>query len=109
MSNGIFRKFKKNRKNVLTTPVHSDIIVERSKNVCAASSVDRVPGYEPVGRRFESCAARQMKQIPFGVCFIFLCKHGFEGRVLKKQIPFGICFFVLFGKIVSCPSRNMTA
>ena len=25
---------------------------------CAISSVDRVPGYEPVGRRFESCVAR---------------------------------------------------
>ena len=27
----------------------------------ALSSVDRVPGYEPVGRRFESCRARQKK------------------------------------------------
>ena len=26
---------------------------------CALSSVDRVPGYEPVGRRFESSRARQ--------------------------------------------------
>lgn len=28
-------------------------------SMCACSSVDRVPGYEPVGRRFESCQARQ--------------------------------------------------
>ena len=27
---------------------------------CALSSVDRVPGYEPVGRRFESCMARHL-------------------------------------------------
>ena len=30
--------------------------------VCACSSVDRVPGYEPVGRRFESSRARQQKE-----------------------------------------------
>ena len=29
--------------------------------LCARSSVDRVPGYEPVGRRFESCQARHKK------------------------------------------------
>ncbi len=29
------------------------------KTECATSSVDRVPGYEPVGRRFESCVARK--------------------------------------------------
>ena len=29
------------------------------ESACATSSVDRVPGYEPVGRRFESCVARQ--------------------------------------------------
>ena len=28
---------------------------------CPCSSVDRVPGYEPVGRRFESRQARQKK------------------------------------------------
>lgn len=31
----------------------------RAVIMCACSSVDRVPGYEPVGRRFESCQARQ--------------------------------------------------
>ncbi len=30
-----------------------------TNKICACSSVDRVPGYEPVGRRFESCQARQ--------------------------------------------------
>ena len=30
--------------------------------MCARSSVDRVPGYEPVGRGFESPRARQQKK-----------------------------------------------
>ena len=38
-----------------------DKMCKYEKRICAASSVDRVPGYEPVGRRFESCAARQEK------------------------------------------------
>ena len=29
--------------------------------MCALSSADRVPGYEPVGQRFESSRARQKK------------------------------------------------
>ena len=36
--------------------------------VRACSSVDRVPGYEPVGRRFESCQARQKNSKPLGSC-----------------------------------------
>ena len=42
---------------------------------CAHSSVDRVPGYEPVGRRFESSWARQQKQnicLPTNVLFLFI-------------------------------------
>ena len=31
----------------------------RIQEMCAHSSADRVPGYEPVGRRFESYQARQ--------------------------------------------------
>ncbi len=39
---------------------------------CAGSSVDRVPGYEPVGRGFESPPARQQKQPPNReVAFVF--------------------------------------
>ena len=41
---------------------------------CALSSVDRVPGYEPVGRRFESSRARHKERdIPCGclsLCFV---------------------------------------
>ena len=32
----------------------------RGKRVCARSSADRVPGYEPVGHRFKSCRARHI-------------------------------------------------
>ena len=39
------------------------------KCVCARSSADRVPGYEPVGRRFKSCWARQKNSTLFGVLF----------------------------------------
>ena len=39
---------------------------------CAHSSVDRVPGYEPVGRRFESSWARQNTEN--SVLGIFLSK-----------------------------------
>ena len=38
--------------------------------ICALSSVDRVPGYEPVGRRFESSWARHKKQHTFW-CAVF--------------------------------------
>ena len=37
---------------------------------CALSSVDRVPGYEPVGRRFESFRARH-KNLVFERGFLF--------------------------------------
>lgn len=43
----------------LTIGCHAARIRKHVKSVCACSSVDRVPGYEPVGRRFESCQARQ--------------------------------------------------
>ena len=37
--------------------------------LCARSSVDRVPGYEPVGRGFESPRARQKKDLLLQVLF----------------------------------------
>ena len=43
---------------------------------CALSSVDRVPGYEPVGRRFESSRARHKKNTPMrGVLFFFFLNY----------------------------------
>ena len=39
------------------------VVVYMSTLKCALSSADRVPGYEPVGRRFESYRARKQKVI----------------------------------------------
>ena len=47
------------RGSILTIPLGWSRITRHVRSVCACSSVDRVPGYEPVGRRFESCQARQ--------------------------------------------------
>ena len=54
---------------LLTIPVKTARIF---KVRCACSSVDRVPGYEPVGRRFESCQARQQRRDPSGLFFVGL-------------------------------------
>ena len=42
--------------------------------MCALSSADRVPGYEPVGQMFESSRARQTKEpeLMFGFfCLVY--------------------------------------
>ena len=44
----------------------------------ACSSVDRVPGYEPVGRRFESRQARQITRTMYG---LFFCLNMLEYKV----------------------------
>ena len=56
----------------------------------ARSSVDRVPGYEPVGRRFESCRARHKRdpcssRIPF-----FFVKITHFPITSEKREPHGI-------------------
>ena len=43
---------------ILTKPYRYDIIVKSSRDVLVAQ-LDRVTGYEPVGRGFESLQARQ--------------------------------------------------
>ena len=49
------------------------------KTTRACSSVDRVPGYEPVGRRFESCQARQIKEDRvYPILFYFSRTSGFR-------------------------------
>ena len=56
---------------------------------CALSSVDRVPGYEPVGRRFESSRARQTKNTPNRGVFLFgtPCAEPCAQHALKVRIP----------------------
>ena len=65
---------------------------------CATSSVDRVPGYEPVGRRFESCVARKTKQPPNRVVVLFCAtlhriRKGFAasgtGGKMRQHFPRG--------------------
>ena len=48
------------KKNLTKTNLCDTISKYEINMVCARSSVDRVPGYEPVGRRFESCRARHL-------------------------------------------------
>ena len=57
---------------------HRDVIIYLIVE-CACSSVDRVPGYEPVGREFESPQARQKEKPParwlFFLYFSLLSLH----------------------------------
>ena len=55
----------------------------------ACSSVDRVPGYEPVGRRFESRQARQNEKPPNRVVFCF-AMQGFEPSDRRMQQTAGV-------------------
>ena len=51
--------------------------------ICALSSVDRVPGYEPVGRRFESSRARhKQKKTPLRCLFLLSCGVPLLSRTL---------------------------
>ena len=56
------KSIRLNSEKDLTIECLTARIRKHVKSVCACSSVDRVPGYEPVGRRFESCQARQKKK-----------------------------------------------
>ena len=55
--------------------------------ICALSSVDRVPGYEPVGRRFESFRARQKHRIPNRGCGVFVFLQGASLSRITKSRP----------------------
>ena len=53
---------------------------------CALSSVDRVPGYEPVGRRFESSRARHKGRTPqtWGVLPFPLCRALSDANIARE-------------------------
>ena len=54
---------------------------------CAISSVDRVPGYEPVGRRFESCMARhEPVRTKVFMGFLFFCNKAVHDRYLRMRM-----------------------
>ena len=51
------------------------------------AQLDRVFGYEPKGRGFESLTACQKKQVPFGICF-FVTEEGIrEGGAVVNDMP----------------------
>ena len=58
--------------------------------MCALSSADRVPGYEPVGQRFESSRARQKKdfELLFGVFFLVVLHRLNLSKMRKHFIGF---------------------
>ena len=72
------KKKRKNSIEILTLGFCKAILQKYVKS-CACSSVDRVPGYEPVGRRFESFQARQKNASPIGLAF-FNEIHASRGR-----------------------------
>ena len=71
---------------LLTNVLECVIIYERSENVSAISSVDRVPGYEPVGRRFESRMARQTRHSFYNEC-LFCFYFSFFVDSTRTQQP----------------------
>ena len=52
----------------MTNKKYCDIIFKYE--MCALSSADRVPGYEPVGQRFESSRARHKKALAKASAFL---------------------------------------
>ena len=58
--------------------------------MCALSSADRVPGYEPVGQRFKSSRARQKKD--FGLLFeVFFLVVLYGENLLKCKAFYWFC------------------
>lgn len=63
---------------------HSEV----AKRHALVAQLDRVSGYEPEGRGFESLRARQKKKrVPRGSLFLFVCKP--EGREGKRPTAAG--------------------
>lgn len=69
-------------------------IILRLKSKCARSSADRVPGYEPVGRGFESPRARQEKHTDLSVCFFCCARLNGDSKAVPRLSIF--CSAVLF-------------
>ena len=58
-----FKFFQKNLKKSLTSPARCAIIYKVRETDVPVAQLDRVTGYEPVGRGFESLQARQISPI----------------------------------------------
>ena len=57
--------------------------------ICALSSADRVPGYEPVGREFESPRARKTKDRSCACLFVLSALVSIRLLATSLQIEFG--------------------
>ena len=64
--------------------------------LCAHSSADRVPGYEPVGRRFKSCWARHNENhlVHYGTGWFLIDKYMLL-RLQRDNGHPGIAFAVI--------------
>ena len=64
-------------------------VVSESARHAAVAQLDRVTGYEPVGRGFESLLPYQ-KDIPFGMSFFFLfVAYAAQPSQLPLSLPVG--------------------
>ena len=70
--------------------------------MCALSSADRVPGYEPVGRRFESCRARQEKSLS-------QCERLFSTMRSLRNVMRTVCVMSTFGLWCTPAAREWNA
>ncbi len=71
-----------------------------------------MPGYEPVGRGFESCQARQIKTHPRGgFLFGYMMEDSNRGSYTRRKPRARYFFLVYFVKrnAVSCQARHVVA
>ena len=71
---------------------------------CPCSSVDRVPGYEPVGRRFESRQARQHDTLRFAVrvCFYVYIYGNTDLGCFRRKKPINPSLFSAKTRFIQC-------
>ena len=93
----------------MTTPCRCAIIPKYVKSVSAAlAQPDRVPGYEPVGRGFESLMPRHKKS-PRLVRGLFLCHSmgGFEApSATRKALQNGVRIFAAERVKLACKRQG---
>jgi hypothetical protein len=61
--------------------------LDKSKSYAPVAQLDRVPGYEPGGREFESLRARQLTQLT--ACSSSADEGAFEVELTELDVDFG--------------------
>ena len=85
---------EKSFKKVLTKELSCGILIKLIQTEYAlVAQLDRVTGYEPVGRGFESLQARQKRKRKFASFFIFIAVLG--TRNMWKQLKQVYIFLLL--------------